>query len=113
MRFFAVDGLDGRVYGEYRGILQPVEDTSRELTDYSDCLCVVPALAFDTQGYRLGWGGGYYDRFFEAYPSIFKVGLAYSSSTTRTPIPRDGHDVPVDVVVTDKSIVLCGGRDEH
>jgi 5-formyltetrahydrofolate cyclo-ligase len=107
MEFFAIDGLDSLSYGEYKGILEPTEDESRRLLDSNDCLCIVPALALDAHGYRLGWGGGYYDRFFSTHPGIFKVGITYQSCL-RESIPKDSYDVPVDLVVTEKNILYTG-----
>ncbi|MCD7799691.1 MAG: 5-formyltetrahydrofolate cyclo-ligase [Ruminococcus sp.] len=112
MRFFAIDGVDSLIYGEYKGILEPIEDESTELTDFSNCLCIVPALSFDVLGYRLGWGGGYYDRFLCANKNIFKVGLVYNTCISDT-LPKDIHDVSVDLVVSEENILLCGGTNEY
>lgn len=112
MRFFSINNTDSLISGEYKGILEPIEDTSNELLDFSNCLCIVPALAFDNQGYRLGWGGGYYDRFLASNSDIFKVGLTYNSCMTET-IPKDIYDISVDIVVTEKNILLFGGTNEH
>lgn len=112
MRFFKIDSIKSLIQGDYKGILEPIEDTSIELTDFSNCLCIVPALSFDTLGYRLGWGGGYYDRFFQSNTNIFKIGLVYNSCIADT-LPRDNYDISVDLVVSEKNILLCGGTDEY
>jgi 5-formyltetrahydrofolate cyclo-ligase len=112
MRFFAINSVDSLTYGEYKGILEPKEDPSTELTDFNNCLCVVPALSFDKQGYRLGWGGGYYDRFLSANPSVHTVGLTYSACMAET-LPKDGYDISVDLVVTENNIITCGGTNEY
>lgn len=108
MRFFAINDIQNLVQGQYKGILEPIEDSNIELMDFSNCLCIVPALAFDTNGYRLGWGGGYYDRFLNSNKDIFKVGLAYNSCITEN-IPTAVYDISVDLVVTENNILLCGG----
>lgn len=108
MRFFAINDIQNLIHGQYKGILEPVEDSNIELMDFSNCLCIVPALAFDTNGYRLGWGGGYYDRFLNSNKDIFKVGLAYNSCIAEN-IPTDVYDISVDLVVTENNILLCGG----
>lgn len=83
-------------------------------------LVFVPALAFDRMGYRLGYGGGFYDRFLESIlPGAVTVGLSYRTQLIRG-APRDHHDLPVDFVVTDGGIIAsrlirdlqCGGRHE-
>ena len=112
MRFFKIDGVQSLVGGEYKGILEPIEDTSNELLDFSNCLCVVPALAFDINGYRLGWGGGYYDRFLSKNRNVSTVGLVYSSCITDD-IPKDNYDISVDFVISEKNILLCGGTNER
>ncbi len=112
MRFFQINGVQSLVGGEYKGILEPIEDTSNELLDFSNCLCVVPALAFDINGYRLGWGGGYYDRFLSKNRNVSTVGLVYSSCITDA-IPKDNYDISVDFVISEKNILLCGGTNER
>lgn len=65
-------------------------------------LCVVPALAFDKSGYRLGYGGGYYDR----YLSVFngkKIGLCYEECLCNM-LPSDKYDIKVDMIITDRKI---------
>ncbi|MCL2633603.1 MAG: 5-formyltetrahydrofolate cyclo-ligase [Oscillospiraceae bacterium] len=66
--------------------------------DLSNSVCIVPALAYNTENYRLGFGGGYYDRFLKDYKGI-SIGLCYREFITE--IPVEEHDVPVDIVLTD------------
>lgn len=62
-------------------------------------MVIVPLLACDRQGYRLGYGKGYYDRFLsECRPDCRKVGL--SLFDLEDSIPREAHDVPLDVCIT-------------
>lgn len=86
------------------GILEPHPDFSREVQDFA--VCIVPGLAFDTSGHRLGTGKGYYDRFLETFKGL-KVGLAYENQISKTPLPSEKHDVPVDYVITEKRILKC------
>lgn len=62
-------------------------------------LIVVPGLAFDGRGCRLGRGGGYYDRFLSGQPNAFKLGLAYDFQVFSR-IPAEPHDVRVNGLVT-------------
>lgn len=65
---------------------------------------IIPGIAFDRQGNRLGWGKGFYDRFFGKNPGGFKVGLAYDFQLLDK-IPAESFDVKMDVVVTEKEIL--------
>jgi 5-formyltetrahydrofolate cyclo-ligase len=65
-------------------------------------LILVPLLAFDAEGHRLGYGGGYYDRTFDARKS-YAVGIAYAGQEV-PPLPREGHDHPLDAVITENGL---------
>lgn len=68
-------------------------------------LVVVPGLAFDTEGHRLGRGGGYYDRFLAASGFVGrKMGLCFDAQIVDA-VPTVGHDVPMDAVVTDRRVI--------
>lgn len=78
--------------------------SSRELEDGEHTLIVVPALAFDRQGFRLGYGGGYYDRMLDA-ARCFSVGLTYHE-LLQNRLPREAWDRPVGAVCTEEEL-LC------
>jgi 5-formyltetrahydrofolate cyclo-ligase len=66
-------------------------------------LVIAPLIAFDAAGYRLGQGGGYYDRTIEALRAqgrLFVIGLAYAGQEVER-IPRDAHDQPLDAILTE------------
>jgi 5-formyltetrahydrofolate cyclo-ligase len=62
---------------------------------------LVPGLAFDTENYRLGYGGGYYDTFLAAYTTAFTVGVAYPFQQLKT-VPKEAHDTCLDLVLVKK-----------
>lgn len=69
---------------------------------------LVPLLAFDRQGFRLGYGGGYYDRTLETLrrrAQVRTIGLAFASQQV-TAVPRDGHDQPLDLVATEEGLIM-------
>lgn len=70
---------------------------------------VVPMLAFDSGGYRLGYGGGYYDRYFATHPDIFKLGIAYEGQFSAENF-REEFDVPLDALVTEAQVRLFSER---
>lgn len=65
-----------------------------------DDIIIVPGLCYDEDGYRLGRGGGYYDRFLARSPA-FTVGLCREKLIVPS-LPRQAHDIPVDCVITEK-----------
>lgn len=75
-------------------------------------LLLVPLLAFDAAGYRLGYGGGFYDRSLarlRAAGDILAVGLAYATQRVAA-VPREATDQPLDLVVTEEGVVWPLGR---
>jgi len=65
--------------------------------------CLVPLLAFDSSGARLGRGGGFYDRFLEKFKGI-KIGLAFDWQKVEGKLPTEAHDQRLDMVITEKEI---------
>ncbi len=68
-------------------------------------LLFVPLLAFDRDGYRLGYGGGYYDRTLAALPRARAIGYGFSMQQVEA-VPRGPFDLPLDVIVTEGGRVL-------
>ncbi|MBQ7161587.1 MAG: 5-formyltetrahydrofolate cyclo-ligase [Clostridia bacterium] len=66
-------------------------------------ICIVPALAFDREGFRVGYGGGYYDRFLNDFRGS-KVGLIYSRFLIER-APRGRFDTAADAMVTEKGVI--------
>ncbi len=66
-------------------------------------LLIAPGSVFDAMCDRIGYGGGYYDRFLDANPDIYSVGLAYGCQMVDA-VPVDEWDHPVDMVITDEEI---------
>lgn len=64
----------------------------------------LPLLAFDRNGNRLGYGGGYYDRTLAIYPRAITVGIAYSYQE-KSKIPIDKFDYQIDMIITEKEII--------
>ncbi len=70
---------------------------------------LVPLLAFDKAGYRLGYGGGFYDAtlaMLRAKKTITAIGVAYSGQEVAD-VPHEAHDMKLDYVMTEKGIVKC------
>jgi 5-formyltetrahydrofolate cyclo-ligase len=97
----------GFVAGSY-GIREPVEGEPYPPEDID--LIVVPALAYDRLGSRLGRGGGFYDRFL-AHPGVraVKCGLGFEDQIVDE-LPTRAHDYPLDMLVTDKQVLRFGSK---
>ena len=65
-------------------------------------LCVVPAVVYDRKGYRIGYGGGYYDRFFGVFKPA-SIGVAYEEFIVKS-VPHGKYDISVDVVASERGI---------
>ena len=74
---------------------------------------LVPMLAFDGDGYRIGWGGGFYDRTIatlKLQQPTLAIGVAYSGQRVDT-VPRGDQDQPLDWVVTEEGSLEIGGAE--
>lgn len=99
MTFYYIESLSDLTEGMY-GIVEPRGD--RTADDFTvDSLCLVPALSFDSDGYRLGYGKGYYDRFLSIFPGV-SIGLCYEECLTDF-LPRDTYDKKVNYIITNKN----------
>ena len=97
LSFHVISNLSELTRGTYN-IPEPSE-AATEITDFSESLCIVPALAFDKEGHRLGYGAGYYDRFLSSFNGV-SIGLAYSQFYVDK-IPFDKHDASVNIIITE------------
>jgi 5-formyltetrahydrofolate cyclo-ligase len=68
---------------------------------------VTPGVAFDRRCMRVGYGGGFYDRFFLRARPACRVGLAYSLQLLDDELPAGRGDIPMHLVVTERSVVRC------
>jgi 5-formyltetrahydrofolate cyclo-ligase len=67
-------------------------------------LLIIPGIVFDLKGNRIGYGKGYYDRFLSLGKSKSIMGLSYESQIINE-IPNNEHDIPVDIIITEKRII--------
>ena len=68
-------------------------------------LCIVPGVAFDKTGHRIGFGGGYFDRLLKKTRAA-TIGLAYEFQIIDK-VPVTAYDVAVDYIVTEKRVIRC------
>ncbi len=98
---FAAYGPSGDQHLNRYGIREPSAAAADFLKASQDTLILVPALSFDQQGYRLGYGAGYYDRYLNQFPGI-QVGVCFEAFLCPE-LPRESHDRPVSYLVTEKA----------
>ena len=101
MTFHYVTSLSELISGKF-GIREPREDAPL-YTDTPLCLCLVPGVTYDLRGYRIGYGGGYYDRFLRQR-QIATLGLIYSESISPR-IPAGRYDCAVRALATENGIL--------
>jgi 5-formyltetrahydrofolate cyclo-ligase len=101
---FYINGIEDLESG-YMGIPEPVEAPERKVSPGEMDLIMMPGIAFDSEGGRLGYGGGYYDRLIggmERRPPL--VAVAYEEQILEK-IPVEEHDIRVDVIITDRRLI--------
>jgi 5-formyltetrahydrofolate cyclo-ligase len=103
--FYACSGRHALRPGMF-GILEPDPVLAPATKPPTPDLLVVPGVAFDCHGFRLGRGGGYYDRFFRRspFPGAARLGLAFSFQAVDR-LPREAWDLPVHALGTEKGLV--------
>ena len=95
MEFLWLDDL-AKVEKSEMGIPEPIADDP--IADDPTALVLMPGVAFTQQGDRMGYGGGYYDRFLAAEPNHPTVALCYAFQMVES-LPTEEFDIPVDVVL--------------
>ena len=112
LEFKVINAIDNFVVGEY-GILEPPK-TNLPYKEYIEinkksnkpplAICVIPCLSYDDDGYRIGYGKGYYDRFLSSFEGT-KIGLCYTNCKVKQ-LPRGKYDMKLDVIVTEKGVEI-------
>ena len=99
MDFYYIRSTEELQPGSF-GVQEPDPAAHEPLTDLSRGLCIVPAFSYDWNGFRLGYGKGYYDRFLSRFGGCV-IGICYSMCVQRT-LPHGRYDRPVELLVTEK-----------
>ena len=95
MRFIFMDDLS-KVEKGYAGIPEPVADAP--VADDETALVLMPGMAFDPQGHRIGYGGGFYDKFLASEPNHPTLALCYAFQVLPH-LETEEFDIPVDTVL--------------
>ncbi|WP_314406082.1 5-formyltetrahydrofolate cyclo-ligase [uncultured Gemella sp.] len=105
MHLIQITSWDDLERGNF-GILEP--KYSNYYTGKID-LVITPSIVFDRNGYRLGYGKGYYDKYFSLSNYNFSIGLSYDKLLQET-IPIDSHDKAVDIIITEEEILVTNEK---
>lgn len=98
MEFYCISSFEQTEKHTF-GVFEPIPQKCQKLRDFRNSVCVLPGLCFDNEGYRLGYGKGYYDRFLSSYKGL-KIGICYDNCIEKV-LPHGFYDVPADIVLTE------------
>lgn len=99
MFFVEINNLDTLSLNSY-GIYEPELDFSKVLKPDLKTIMIVPGLAFDKKGYRLGYGGGYYDKYIRENKDSFNIGFAFEFQLVEEVVHNE-YDVSIDMIFTE------------
>ena len=100
-----IDNLDRDTQPGYRGIREPISRRCKQIPVQQVNLAIIPGIAFDERGGRIGYGTGFYDRFIPNLDiTTRKVALAFECQIVPQ-IPMEPHDRYTDIIITERRIV--------
>ncbi|MBU0904344.1 MAG: 5-formyltetrahydrofolate cyclo-ligase [Firmicutes bacterium] len=104
MQFYEITSFD-QLEIVYMKLHEPKPEITNKINAEDISYLIVPGVVFDALGYRVGFGGGYYDRFLQKYigPTI---SLAFDEQVVPS-VPKEHHDLPVDIILTDQNKWIC------
>lgn len=101
MHYYYLDSFDGLEPGSF-GIMEPRKDCL--LCEAEEGLLLMPGVAFDEHCHRVGYGGGYYDRYLEKHPRLVHIALAFEFQIFPE-VPYEEHDICPEQIVTENRIL--------
>lgn len=102
MAFYSIESFD-QLETVYMSLKEPIVEESEFVSPEKIDFMIVPGVVFSRDGYRIGFGGGYYDRYLSNFPGVAKS-LAFSLQIADS-IPVEEHDVPVEGIHTEKAYI--------
>lgn len=113
MTFYEIHDIKECVSG-FHGILEPPQDAEPFVIQpdipKEDTLVILPGLGFDKEGRRIGYGGGFYDKYLALNPNCMKMAIAYEIQCVKE-VPTEENDISIDVIITDEQIILVEGEE--
>lgn len=89
----------------YIDLLEPIVSETTSIKKEQIDIQIIPGVVFSKTGYRIGFGGGYYDRYLEGFKGEM-ISLAFEAQTGKI-IPVENHDIPVDKIITENGTFHC------
>lgn len=102
MHYYYIESFDDLEPGSFH-LMEPKKGCPLCETDTG--LMLMPGVAFDERCHRVGYGGGYYDRYVERHPGLVHIALAFELQIFDS-VPSEAHDIPPQMIVTDIRIIL-------
>lgn len=101
MHYYYLNSLDELEPGSF-GIMEPKENC--RICESEEGLMLMPGVAFDENCHRVGYGGGYYDRYLEKHPGLLHIALAFEFQMFPE-VPFEDHDILPELIVTERRIL--------
>lgn len=106
MKFYRITSFS-QLETVYFGLKEPIVEQTTYYKPEEIDLMIVPGVVFSRSGYRIGYGGGYYDRYLADFQGM-KISLAFTVQLQKE-VPFEPHDVPVEAIITNEGITVCHG----
>lgn len=103
MKYYVINSMDDLEEG-YFGILEPKSECLEEI-QCEDGLMILPGVAFDESRHRVGYGGGFYDRYLEAHPDMRKIAFAFEFQVFDQ-VPYEIFDKQPEKIITENRIII-------
>ncbi len=104
MKFYRITSFS-QLETVYFGLKEPIVEQTMYYKPEEIDLMIVPGVVFSRNGYRIGYGGGYYDRYLARFRGM-KISLAFTVQLQKE-VPFERHDVPVEAIITNEGITVC------
>lgn len=104
MDFYEITGFH-ELEVVYYGLREPIVSKTKYVPSSVIELIIVPGLIYDKEGYRIGFGGGYFDRYLQNFHGR-KISLAFSIQLMEE-VPRESFDIPVESIITNEGVIRC------
>lgn len=103
LSFYQITSFDD-LEDSYFNLREPIPHLTRQVSPSQIDLLLVPGVVFDRTGYRIGHGGGYYDRFLKG-KNFLTASLCFNLQVINE-IPKEVHDIPVKKIITENGVIL-------